>query len=80
MTVRLVRSTREMEGRVEEVWALVDEADDLETWPADAELTVVGGEAIRQQRDTEKERGLLERAKEALARVARFLIEVFGGS
>jgi CO/xanthine dehydrogenase Mo-binding subunit len=46
--VRLVRSTREMEGRVEEVWALVDEEDDLETWPADADLAVVGGEAPRQ--------------------------------
>jgi CO/xanthine dehydrogenase Mo-binding subunit len=45
---RLVRSTREMEGRVEEVWALVDEEDDLETWPAGAELAVVGGEAPRQ--------------------------------
>ena len=44
---RLVRSTREMEGRVEEVWALVDEEDDLETWPAGAELAVVGGEAPR---------------------------------
>jgi CO/xanthine dehydrogenase Mo-binding subunit len=45
---RLVRSTREMEGRVEEVWALVDEEDDLETWPVGAELAVVGSEAARQ--------------------------------
>src|SRR4029450_13205504 len=45
---RLVRSTREMEGRVEEVWALVDEEDDLKTWPAGAELAVVGSEAPRQ--------------------------------
>jgi CO/xanthine dehydrogenase Mo-binding subunit len=44
---RLVRSRREMEGRVEEVWALVDEEDDLETWPADADLAVVGGAAPR---------------------------------
>ena len=43
---RLVRSTRDG-GRVEEVWALVDEEDDLETWPAGAELAVVGGEAPR---------------------------------
>jgi xanthine dehydrogenase YagR molybdenum-binding subunit len=44
---RLVRSRREMEGRIEEVWALVDEEDDLETWPADADLAVVGGAAPR---------------------------------
>ncbi len=47
LMARLVRSTREMEGRVEEVWALVDEDDDLETWPADADLAVVGSEAPR---------------------------------
>jgi CO/xanthine dehydrogenase Mo-binding subunit len=45
---RLVRSQREMEGRVEEVWALVDEEDDLETWPEDAELDVVGKPSPRQ--------------------------------
>src|SRR5512132_136576 len=44
---RLVRSRREMEGRIEDVWALVDEEDDLETWPADADLAVVGGAAPR---------------------------------
>ena len=30
---RFVRTQREMEGRFEDVWALVDEDDDLETWP-----------------------------------------------
>ena len=45
---RLVRSQREMEGRVEEVWVLVDEEDDLETWPDDAELDVVGKPSVRQ--------------------------------
>ena len=44
---RFVRSRREMEGRFEDVWALVDPADDLETWGADAELTVVGTPAPR---------------------------------
>src|SRR5512132_4108771 len=44
---RLVRSRREMEGRIEDVWALVDEEDALETWPADADLAVVGGAAPR---------------------------------
>jgi CO/xanthine dehydrogenase Mo-binding subunit len=44
---RLVRSQREMEGRVEDVWALVDEEDDLETWPEGAELDVVGRPAPR---------------------------------
>jgi CO/xanthine dehydrogenase Mo-binding subunit len=45
---RLVRSQREMEGRVEEVWALVDEEDDLETWGEDADLALVGKPATRQ--------------------------------
>jgi CO/xanthine dehydrogenase Mo-binding subunit len=44
---RLVRSQREMEGRFEEVWALVDEEDDLETWAEGAELDVVGRPAPR---------------------------------
>ena len=42
MTQRFVKTQREMEGRFEDVWALVDEDDDLETWPEDAELDVVG--------------------------------------
>jgi xanthine dehydrogenase YagR molybdenum-binding subunit len=36
-----------MEGRFEDVWVLVDEEDDLETWPDDAELAVVGQPATR---------------------------------
>jgi CO/xanthine dehydrogenase Mo-binding subunit len=44
---RFVKSQREMEGRFEDVWVLVDEDDDLETWPEDAELTVVGRPATR---------------------------------
>ena len=42
MRPRFVRTQREMEGRFEDVWALVDEDDDLETWPEEAELQVVG--------------------------------------
>ena len=42
MRPRFVRTQREMEGRFEDVWALVDEDDDVETWPENAELTVVG--------------------------------------
>jgi xanthine dehydrogenase YagR molybdenum-binding subunit len=37
-----------MEGRVTEVWTLVDEEDELEPWPENAELTVVGRAAPRQ--------------------------------
>ncbi len=37
-----------MEGRFEDVWALVDEDDDLETWPEATELDVVGKPATRQ--------------------------------
>jgi CO/xanthine dehydrogenase Mo-binding subunit len=44
---RFVKSQREMEGRFEDVWVLVDQEDDLETWPDDAELTVVGRPATR---------------------------------
>ena len=47
MKPRLVKSQREMEGRFEDVWVLVDEEDDLETWPDDAELAVVGRPATR---------------------------------
>ena len=48
MKPRFVKTQREMEGRFEDVWALVDEDDDLETWPDDAELQVVGRPATRQ--------------------------------
>jgi xanthine dehydrogenase YagR molybdenum-binding subunit len=36
-----------MEGRFEDVWVLVDEEDDLETWPEDADLEIVGRPATR---------------------------------
>ena len=48
MTQRFVKTQREMEGRFEDVWALVDEEDDLETWPEDADLAIVGKPAPRQ--------------------------------
>ena len=48
MRPRFVRTQREMEGRFEEVWALVDEDDDLETWPEEAELQIVGRPATRE--------------------------------
>ena len=48
MTVRFVRSQSEMEGRTTEVWTLVDDDDQLETWPAQADLQVVGRPAPRQ--------------------------------
>ena len=48
VTKRFVKTQREMEGRFEDVWALVDEEDDLEIWPDDAELSVVGRPAPRQ--------------------------------
>ena len=48
MTQRLVRATSEMEGRVTEVWTLVDEEDELEQWPENGELTAVGKPAPRQ--------------------------------
>jgi xanthine dehydrogenase YagR molybdenum-binding subunit len=47
MRPRFVKTQREMEGRFEDVWALVDEDDDVETWPDDAELAVVGRPATR---------------------------------
>ena len=47
MSPRFVKSQREMEGRFEDVWVLVDEDDDLETWPDDADLTIVGRPATR---------------------------------
>jgi xanthine dehydrogenase YagR molybdenum-binding subunit len=39
---RFVRTQREMEGRFEDVWVLVDEDDPTVPWPADAELLHVG--------------------------------------
>ena len=42
MTARFVRTQKEMEGRYEDVWVLVDETDDTESWPPDAELSLVG--------------------------------------
>jgi xanthine dehydrogenase YagR molybdenum-binding subunit len=48
MTARFVRTQKEMEGRYEDVWALVDEADDVQSWTPDEELTVVGKPAPRQ--------------------------------
>jgi xanthine dehydrogenase YagR molybdenum-binding subunit len=48
MRPRLVKSQREMEGRFEDVWVLVDEDDNLETWPEGTELDVVGKPAARQ--------------------------------
>ncbi len=48
MTARLVRATSEMEGRVTEVWTLVDDEDELEPWPRNEELILVGRPAQRQ--------------------------------
>ena len=47
MRPRFVKTQREMEGRFEDVWALVDEDDDVETWTDEAELAVVGKPATR---------------------------------
>ena len=44
---RLVKTQKEMEGRYEDVWVLVDEDDDLETWGADEDLAIVGRPAPR---------------------------------
>jgi len=48
MRPRFVKSQREMEGRFEDVWVLVDEDDDLDEWAEDAELDHVGKPATRQ--------------------------------
>ena len=49
MTQRLVRATSEMEGRIEEVWTLIDDEDELEHWPSNGdELSFVGRPAARQ--------------------------------
>jgi xanthine dehydrogenase YagR molybdenum-binding subunit len=47
VSTRFVKTQREMEGRFEDVWVLVDEDDDLETWPEDADLQIVGRPATR---------------------------------
>ncbi|MGZ8688082.1 MAG: xanthine dehydrogenase family protein molybdopterin-binding subunit, partial [Gaiellaceae bacterium] len=44
---RLVKTETEMEGRYQEVWALVDEEDDLETWHAGDDLSLVGRPTAR---------------------------------
>jgi len=45
---RFVRTQKELEGRYEDVWALVDEADDVESWAPDADLALVGRATPRQ--------------------------------
>lgn len=42
MTRRLVRSQSEIEGRVSTVWTFVDEEDELEHWPENARLQLMG--------------------------------------
>ena len=48
MTARFVRTQKEMEGRYEDVWVLVDESDDVESWGPDADLALVGRPTPRQ--------------------------------
>jgi len=49
VTQRLVKATSEMEGRVTEVWTLVDDEDELEQWPENGEaLSIVGKPTPRQ--------------------------------
>jgi CO/xanthine dehydrogenase Mo-binding subunit len=45
---RFVRTQTEMEGRYEDVWALVDETDDVVSWAPDADLALVGRPTPRQ--------------------------------
>lgn len=45
---RFVRTQTEMEGRYEDVWALVDETDDVESWAPDVVLALVGRPTPRQ--------------------------------
>ena len=47
MTARFVKTQKEMEGRYEDVFVLVDESDDVEPWDDDEELSVVGHAAPR---------------------------------
>ena len=48
MTTRFVKTQKEMEGRYEDVWALVDESDETTSWKPDADLSLVGRPAPRQ--------------------------------
>ena len=48
MTARFVKTQKEMEGRYEDVWALVDESDETTSWGPDADLSFVGKPAPRQ--------------------------------
>ncbi len=48
MTARFVRTQKEMEGRYEDVWVLVDETDEVESWAPAAELALVGRPTRRQ--------------------------------
>lgn len=48
MTARFVKTQKEMEGRYEDVWALVDESDETTSWGPDADLSLVGKPAPRQ--------------------------------
>ena len=48
MTARFVKTQKEMEGRYEDVWALVDESDETTSWGPDADLALVGKPAPRQ--------------------------------
>ncbi len=45
---RFVRTQKEMEGRYEDVWVLVDDSDDVESWAPAADLVLVGRPAPRQ--------------------------------
>ncbi len=44
---RFVKTQKELEGRYEDVWVLVDEADDTVSWTPDQELSLVGHPAPR---------------------------------
>jgi xanthine dehydrogenase YagR molybdenum-binding subunit len=47
VTARFVKTRKEMEGRYEDVYVLVDESDDVQPWEDDEELSVVGHPAPR---------------------------------
>ncbi len=47
MSARFVKTRKEMEGRYEDVFVLVDESDETEPWADDEELEVVGHPAPR---------------------------------
>ena len=75
--------SKEMEGRYEDVWALVDEADDVETWPDGRRARArrpagaapgrrrAGRRAARATRSTSRLAGMLHAARAALAGRAR---------